>query len=788
LRQRRRLPSDSLLLCALGALAFSACRSDGQAVLVLVVTASGSPPPATALTVTITNASGPSSQVYDNGGAPLAFPTTLSAELPASAAGEVSVDVLARDGSGNDVASGRIAALTLAAGQSTTAYLSLSCGSADCLVDGGTGVPDGGGPMSSPRCGNGRIDPGESCDTAVAPGNPGACPPANCDDGVACTTDVAQGSGCTLVCRHVAITRVTPGTPKDGCCPPGATFATDPDCSPTCGDGVIQSGETCDTGIPAGQPGACPTPGACSVSDPCVFTLLVSTGTCQAICMHYQVNQPSSGDGCCPPGATNAVDGDCPALCGDGVRQVQSGSVETCDVGIPPPAPGSCPTTCDDGNPCTTDFLVGSGCQATCVHDLIKSAISGDGCCPTGATRATDSDCAATCGDGIVEPGETCDTQAAGPGACPSPNGCPPSPSVCLQEVFTGRACSAACTLTPITSCGPVSDGCCPAGCTALDDPDCSPTCGNGAVQPGEACDTAIPAGTPGACPTSCDDGDPCTTDLLVSAGTCAANCQHLAVTAFVAGDGCCPPGGTLAVDADCAAVCGNGVVEPPVETCDDAVDGSCPTTGTCPATGSCATSSVRGDPATCSAACVVTPITACVGGDSCCPLGCTAASDPDCSPICGDGVVEAGEQCDRAITAGFPGACADTCDDGDACTGDIASGSSSDCSRHCTHTAIVACLSGDGCCPSGCTPATDTDCQATCGDKKVEAGETCDPPSTCPTTCPDDGDPCTTEVLVGDPADCNAACRHVPIASCSGRTLDRCCPTGCTAATDGDC
>jgi hypothetical protein len=67
-------------------------------------------------------------------------------------------------------------------------------------------------------------------------------------------------------------------------------------------------------------------------------------------------------------------------------------------------------------------------------------------------------------------------------------------------------------------------------------------------------------------------------------------------------------------------------------------------------------------------------------------------------------------------------------------------------------------------------------------------AGETCDPPSTCPTTCPDDGDPCTTETLVGNPLTCNAACRHVPITTCSTAASDHCCPTGCTSATDSDC
>ena len=45
-----------------------------------------------------------------------------------------------------------------------------------------------------------------------------------------------------------------------GTCPAGATSETDPDCSPTCGDGVVQgaNGETCDVAIATGKPGACP--------------------------------------------------------------------------------------------------------------------------------------------------------------------------------------------------------------------------------------------------------------------------------------------------------------------------------------------------------------------------------------------------------------------------------------------------------------------------------------------------------------------------------------------------
>jgi hypothetical protein len=155
---------------------------------------------------------------------------------------------------------------------------------------------------------------------------------------------------------------------------------------------------------------------------------------------------------------------------------------------------------------------------------------------------------------------------------------------------------------------------------------------------------------------------------------------------------------------------------------------------------------------------------------------------------VCGDGVRSPGEACDRAITAGQPGACARTCDDGDACTSDWASGSVEGCSRACSHAAITACRGGDGCCPPGCDAKADPDCGPTCGDGQLGAGETCDPPSTCPSTCPDDGDPCTREVLAGDAAHCTAACRHDPVTACSGGAADFCCPTGCTAATDADC
>ena len=103
---------------------------------------------------------------------------------------------------------------------------------------------------------------------------------------------------------------------------------------------------------------------------------------------------------------------------------------------------------------------------------------------------------------------------------------------------------------------------------TDTPDMDTTDPCGNGTLDTGEACDTGIAAGEDGACPTSCDDGDPCTTDALE--GTeCAAVCTVTTITDFVDGDSCCPSGGTVDDDSDCFAECGNGTVEPG-ETCDD--------------------------------------------------------------------------------------------------------------------------------------------------------------------------------------------------------------------------
>jgi hypothetical protein len=776
--------------------ALAACHHDGDAVLVIVVTASGSPPSVTTLEVTLSGpGSPPSTKSYSrDDGAAIAFPTTLSARLPVYATGTLSVDVDAEDGTGGSVASGHQGPIMIRAGERKMIYVQLGCGDAPCVVDGGIGNNDGGSP-TDPRCGNGRVDPGETCDTAIAAGYPGACPP-SCDDHIACTHDIASGSDCTLSCAHEEITTAHLG---DGCCPAGATAEDDQDCSSKCDNGAVDPGETCDTRIAPGSPGACPTDADCQDPGPCFHAQLVSAGTCAAVCMVNAVVAQIAGDGCCPAGAINAGDSDCPITCGDGV--VDPG--EMCDVGIAPPARGACPVSCVDLDPCTTDDLSGSGCNATCMHRPINKPLSGDGCCPKDPsgkplfTQLTDSDCSPACGNGVVERGETCDPPSACPTSCPATVS---DLSKCLRAQLVGDAasCTARCEAVDVTECSmQVADQCCPATCTTLNDADCATVallCGNRSVdgQNGEHCDIGTLPGTPTFCPTTCIFKKACIEDRLLSAGSCAAECIYLPITSYRAGDGCCPPGtgANFVLDPDCPTLCGNSVVESPAENCDFGIKGSCADGdgGECPPSIGCTQYVVRGNLATCSTTCVATTITACTGGDGCCPAGCSPTNDSDCTVVCGDGVVEPGETCDHGITAGMPGACPQTCDDGNACTRDLASGSSQACTRACAHQPITGCIGGDGCCPAGCSSATDSDCAATCGDRTIGAGETCDPPTTCPTTCPDDGDACTVERLTGSAASCDASCLHVPITGCSGTTRDACCPTGCTPANDSDC
>ena len=171
-------------------------------------------------------------------------------------------------------------------------------------------------------------------------------------------------------------------------------------------------------------------------------------------------------------------------LCGNG--QLDPG--ELCEG-------ASCPTMVsqcgDDGDMCTETVLTGSAaaCTAACVDQPITLCMGGDGCCPGRCDASNDSDCGAmSCGNGMLDVGEQCDPQiAAGlAGACPLSCG---DGDVCTSDALMGSVatCDATCQSAPITNCTP-GDGCCPAGCMAPADTDCT-------LQPNDLCGFAVPAG-----------------------------------------------------------------------------------------------------------------------------------------------------------------------------------------------------------------------------------------------------------------------------------------------------
>ncbi len=101
------------------------------------------------------------------------------------------------------------------------------------LADGATSTPIDAAPVDASAepadaadaadaslCGNGVVDPGETCD--------GDCP-TSCADGLTCTLDTLIGapSSCNVACEHAADPAATVG---DGCCAPGKDRSTDPDC------------------------------------------------------------------------------------------------------------------------------------------------------------------------------------------------------------------------------------------------------------------------------------------------------------------------------------------------------------------------------------------------------------------------------------------------------------------------------------------------------------------------------------------------------------------------------
>ncbi len=298
--------------------------------------------------------------------------------------------------------------------------------------------------------------------------------------------------------------------------------------------------------------------------------------------------------------------------------------------------------------------------------------------------------------------------------------------------------------------------------------------CGNGTLEPGELCD--------GDCPTSCTTGDACATVTLVgSPEQCNAQCLTEQISACQAGDSCCPDGCTPDDDSDCSETCGNGTVDPG-ELC----DGDCP--AECNDGMACTRDIFSGSASTCTAQCTYETITACQGGDGCCPDGCTEANDSDCSCVpttCQAEGAECGtidDGCSSTIM------CPDTCGDDETCEGNTcvpgandgevgdACASDADCGNYPNRTCVEHPDYKDGYCSAPCEFDNDCPMGSHCARLFVgdpDAEKVCMKNCTDDTDCRDDGYACHNWDSFDDQAQLSDEC--APVADGSGEIGDPC-------------
>jgi len=301
--------------------------------------------------------------------------------------------------------------------------------------------------------------------------------------------------------------------------------------------------------------------------------------------------------------------------------------------------------------------------------------------------------CIAMCGDGLLQPGEECDSSDWG-----NVTGCR------VLGNYTGGtlSCTASCLFNTTL-------------CTRNETP--TPICGNNIVEPPEQCDNGSANSLYGGC------GLNCTICSLLPLPDCAPG-FHLAQVGDTDGDGC---GGY-----DCLpdAVCGDGVLQTG-EECDGTAWGN---VTTCSDLGS-----FTGGTLSCAATCLFNTTL------------CTRDETP--GPVCGNGLLETGEECDGSAWGNVSG-----CHDLDNYTGGTLSCSATClfnttlCTRNETPTPICGnallevgeqCDNGtaNGVCPATCSATcTLNQCQLPgCGDSIVQADEQCDDGAAngpCPASC----------------------------------------------------
>lgn len=410
---------------------------------------------------------------------------------------------------------------------------------------GGSGDGDGdgttGGPPPNPEdCGNGVLDPGETCDLQ--------------DFGGKSCTDFDAPSGSKFTAGFLTCNTVTCQIQTNSCT--------------LCGDGFATGAEECD-GVDLGF-SDCQSEGFDSGELRCTDACVLDTTEC-SFCGDGEVNVGEECDG--GPGTESCLSQGFAAgtlrctseclwdtsqceLCGDGVI----GGGERCDCGADP-------ALCDEvqlGRTSCTDLPAPGGgnfsggplaCNATC------DAYETSGC--------------TICGDGVKDPDEACDGAELAGATCADAGFLPG---------FTGTvSCNADCTLDDSLCEGPRcgvalpapndGNGACETGW--MDGPNgCSRTCTVGTCDmpivctPGRRCDLdCIGSSSCNNRAVQCAEGQNC--DVLCGGSSACSN-----TTIF------CPPDADCTVECDSTNACASATINCP--TGDYACNVNCSGSGAC--------------------------------------------------------------------------------------------------------------------------------------------------------------------------------------------------------------